>query len=131
MTEAHTEYGRVFQRFENLDILTGSTMLSQLRPQYLGMGHPFAWPVAVGGVDILGHPRWRRSSWEDTEHVYTRPPVKPADQYWSGFDEEILVGGGFVRIFDVVRSMSQHVEGQYRRNWSFVPGLRDFISVLR
>ena len=52
MTEAHNEYGSVFQRFETLDIQTGSTMLQQFRPQYISMAHPYTWPAAVGGVDI-------------------------------------------------------------------------------
>ena len=36
VSEAHNEYGSVFQRFETLSVNTGSTMLDQFRPQYVG-----------------------------------------------------------------------------------------------
>ena len=49
--------------------------------------------------------------------------VLASEHYWPGFSEETFVGGAYVIIFDVTRSMSQRVEGQYRRNWSFIPGL--------
>ena len=36
-SQAHEEYASVFGRFQTIDIQTGSTMLNQFRPQYIGM----------------------------------------------------------------------------------------------
>merc|ERR1739836_204085 len=62
LSEAHNEHKSVFQRFATLDVQTGSTMMDQHRPQYIGMVHPFALPAAVGGIDIPGKERRRRRS---------------------------------------------------------------------
>ena len=58
-SQAHEEYASVLERFQSIDIQTGSTMLNQFRPQYIGMAHPFTLPFAVGGCDIPGQERWR------------------------------------------------------------------------
>ena len=59
------EFGSVFQRYQTLEIRTGSTMLSQFHPQYLGMAFPYTLPCAVGGIDIEGQERWRRPTTAD------------------------------------------------------------------
>ena len=123
MSEAHNEYGSVFQKFQTLDVQTGSAMLPQFRPQYIGMAFPFTWPAAVGGVDIPGQERWRRPTWEEAQERLAQPFPKDMFEYWPGYEEEMVVGAAEVKIFDLTRSMSQRIEGQYRRHWGFIPGL--------
>ena len=125
-TQAHEEYASVFGRFQTIDIQTGSTMLKQFRPQYIGMAHPFTLPFAVGGCDIPGQARWRRP--EYTQEI--PPPVLELDNaWWDQHSGEKIGSAAYVRIFDIVRGLSQRVEGQYRRHWGFIPGLWNFYFV--
>jgi hypothetical protein len=123
MSEAHNEYGTVFQKYQTLDIQTGSAMLTQFRPQYIGMAHPFTWPAAVGGVDVPGQDRWRRPDLSDGPEILAHLPYAERTRFWPGLESAHIAGGAKVRIFDLTRSMSQRIEGQYRRDWNFVPGL--------
>ena len=123
MSEAHNEYGTVFQKYLTLDIHTGSTMMNQFHPQYIGMAHPYTWPAAVGGPDIPGHERWRRPDEGDKCDLLPHIPRTQRALLWPQIESAHVVGGAFVRIFDITRSMSQRIEGQFRRNWSFIPGL--------
>ena len=134
LSEAHNEHKSVFQRFKDLDINTGSYMLDQHRPQYIGMTFPFSLPAAVGGIDIRGQDRWRRPSEEEVFQDPITGLVKEEQNFWPGFSTERQVAGAIVRIFDITRSLSQRIEGQYRRGWNIIPGLwnlyfRDQISL--
>ena len=53
-------YKAVFARFGKIEIRTGTEMISQHCPWYLGMAFPCTLPCAVGGYDIPNRPRWRR-----------------------------------------------------------------------
>ena len=53
----------------------------------------------------------------------TRSPLAGMAEVWPGYEEETVVAAAEVKIFDLARSMSQRIEGQYRRHWGFVPGL--------
>ncbi len=50
----------MLSQYQNLEVQTGSVMMDQFRPQYLGMAFPDTLPAAVGGYDMLGQPKWRR-----------------------------------------------------------------------
>ncbi len=56
----HEEHAAILARYQEMSITTGSTMLSQFHPQYIGLANPFTLPVAVGGHDMDGRERWRR-----------------------------------------------------------------------
>ena len=57
---AHHEHESIFARYQTVEVATGSSLLDQFQPQYLGLAHPFTLPLAVGGYDVPGKPRWRR-----------------------------------------------------------------------
>ena len=113
----HEEHASILARYQTLEIKTGSEMLKQFRPQYLGMAHPYTLPVAVGGCDIPGHPRWRRPTAQEVEER----PVAIEDPFFS--ENNCQVGAAKVQIFDLARSLPRRIEGQFRRHWAFVPGL--------
>ncbi len=50
-------------QYQNLEVQTGSVMMDQFRPQYLGMAYPYTLPAAVGGYDILGQPSGGAQIW--------------------------------------------------------------------
>ena len=77
-----------------LHVQTGSAMVDQWKPYYLGIAAPFTMSLPVGGYDVWGQPRWRR----------------PAD-------------AARVQLADLVRGLPRRVEAQFRRHWSFVPML--------
>lgn len=81
MSEAHNEYGSVFQMFQTLDVQTGSAILPQFRPQYIGMAYPFTWPAAVGSVDIPGQYRWRRPTWEESQEGHAQTFPRETSEY--------------------------------------------------
>ena len=56
----HEEHGNILARYQSLEITTGSTMMNQFHPAYLGMANPFTLPMALGGYDLPGQKRWRR-----------------------------------------------------------------------
>ena len=100
-------------------------MLEQHLPWYLGMAMPYTLPIAVGGFDLEGMPRWRRPTWEEVE-CYQRYgcPAQERTPHFSPFDgEKNEVEAAQAKLFDVTRGLAQRIEGQYRRHWSFVPGL--------
>ena len=100
VSTAHEEHGTILCQYQTLEFNTGSTMLNQYHPAYLGMAFPFTLPVAVGGYDVRGMDRWRRDG---------------------------AAAGDFtaceVKLYDVTRSLPQRIEGQFRRHWAFLPAL--------
>ena len=123
----HENYRNIFAKFGDLNIQTGSTMVDQHLPWYLGSAFPFPLPSAVGGYDVPHKPRWRRPEDEDL-------PVPRA------YFENWLTGGQSmkekkpgihsyvgpackVQLFDITRGLPQRIEGQYRRHWGFTPAL--------
>ena len=65
------EHGGILSRY-GLHVETGSTMLNQFEPSYLGLANPFTLPIAVGGPDIPGHDRWRRPTAREVDAVNAR-----------------------------------------------------------
>ena len=123
----HEEHANVLARYQTLEVHTGSTMMRQFKPQYLGLAHPWTLPIAVGGYDIPGDKeRWRRPSWNDLqpdedEHEAEHDRIAPLDDpYLRTLNQ---VGAARVKLFDVTRSLPRRIEAQYRRHWHFVPGL--------
>ena len=51
---AHHDQEGVFARYQKLEVSTGTTLLDQFQPQYLGLAHPFTLPLAVGSYDVFG-----------------------------------------------------------------------------
>ena len=122
----HEEHGNIMARYQTLEVITGSDMLNQHQPHYLGAAYPFTMPIAVGGYDVPGKPRWRRPSADaldetmengDTERRNIVPLTEP---YWQAQEQ---VPAAKVKLFDLARSMPRRIEAQYRRHWSYVPGL--------
>jgi hypothetical protein len=101
-----------------MDMQTGSTMLDQFQPQYIGLAHPFTLPIAVGGPDIDGKERWRRPAAKDIL-AETRAQRRPDGTGSTERDAE----AAYVKLYDITRGLPQRIEAQYRRHWSFVPGL--------
>ena len=96
-------------------------MIDQLKPQYIGFAHPFTLPIAVGGYDVPTTPLWRRPDWfmvsqekEEGRALFLQNEI---------FDAQQQVGASPVKLFDLARSLPRRIEAQYRRHWSFVPGL--------
>ena len=98
-------------------------MLPQFRPQYIGLAHPFTWPAAVGGIDIIGQERWRRPTWEEAQEAQMQTQSAHFALHWPGYESETMAAAAEVKIFELTRRVSQRVEGQYRRHWGFVPAL--------
>ena len=119
----HEEHGSVLARYQAVEIQTGSSMMDQFHPQYLGLAHPFTLPVAVGGYDIPG----RKERWRRPLQAQLTPSATPG----SGglrlenayFKAQQQVEPARVKLFDITRGLPSRVEAQYRRHWSFVPGL--------
>ena len=119
ITSMHEDYGSIFSRYQNLSIQTGSKMADQHKPQYLGMAFPFTLPAAVGGYDVAGQKsRWRRPN-ESEAAEFGDPNLK---EWWYS-DQSPETAAAEVKLFDITRSLPQRIEGQFRRHWSFVPGL--------
>ena len=83
-----------FSDFSDLKVETGSNMIDQWKSDYLCAAMPFTLALPVGGHDIKGRKRWRR-------------PDSAAE----------------VTLLDQVRGLPRRVEAQFRRHWTFVPGL--------
>ena len=60
LTECFDETKFTFSKCQDLNIQTGSTMIDQFDPPYIGMANMYAMPVAVGGVDFHGKLSGRR-----------------------------------------------------------------------
>ena len=118
---AYEEHGNVLAKFQTIEIQTGSTMLDQHLPQYLGFANPFTMPVAVGGYDVYRKERWRRPSATDLDvEAGGRGPLRMQSDY---FKSQSQVEAARVELFDLARGMPRRIEGQYRRDWSYVPSL--------
>ena len=117
---AHEAHGDAFARFQTLEIQTGSSMVDQHRPQYLGFANPFTMPVAVGGYDMLAADgsRWRRPTNDDMNSPGSQVPMK--DGYFRNIRQ---VASALVQCADLARGMARRCEAQYRRHWQFLPGL--------
>jgi len=118
----YEEHGNILARYQQLDITTGSTMLDQYLPQYLGYAHPFTMPVAAGGYDVKGKRRWRRPDicqlWDDEGQPIDRLTLQ--EPY---LQDQPQVAAAKVKLFDLTRTMPRRIEAQYRRHWAYVPGL--------
>ena len=123
----HENYKNIFAKFGDLNIQTGSTMVDQHLPWYLGSAFPFTLPSAVGGYDVPHKPRWRRPEDEDL------PVPQAIFENWLTGGQSIkekkpgihsYVGPACkVQLFDITRGLPQRIEGQYRRHWGFTPAL--------
>ena len=69
------EHANILARYQTVEITTGSAMLNQFLPQYLGTAYPFTMPVAVGGYDVLGKDSWRRPAATDLDNNGVRECV--------------------------------------------------------
>ena len=58
-TDMHEEYKAIFGKYAALRIETGSALMPQFRPEYIGMSHCHSLPFAVGTYDVPGQKRWR------------------------------------------------------------------------
>ena len=61
----HENYKAAFAKYGDLNICTGTGMMDQYLPWYIGMAFPFIIPSAVGGYDVPHKPRWRRPEDDD------------------------------------------------------------------
>ncbi|MCS5671004.1 MAG: hypothetical protein NZ577_04010, partial [Vicinamibacterales bacterium] len=114
------EHGTIMSRY-GMHVQTGSTMLDQFEPHYLGLAHPLTLQIAVGGPDILGKDRWRRPDARTLGAMSASATRELANRL--GWTNEVQAEAAYVRLFDITRGLPQRVEGQYRRHWGFVPGL--------
>ena len=118
----HEEHATILARYQTVEITTGSTMLDQFQPQYLGMAHPFTMPLAVGSYDVPGKPRWRRPTEEQLAAERLSDIGCPVLQC-SFTKSQAQVAPAHVKLFDMTKGMARRVEAQFRRHWSFVPSL--------
>ena len=121
VSTSHEEHGNFLAKFQTIEIQTGSTMMDQFEPQYLGLANPFTMPVAVGGYDVPGKPRWRRPVTESGDlqgEAASRVPLE--DPF---FREQVQCVPPAVKLYDLARGMPRRIEAQYRRHWIFVPSL--------
>jgi len=114
---AHHDQEAVFARYQTVEVTTGSTLTDQFQPQYLGLAYPFTLPLAVGGYDVPGKPRWRRP---DEKRLSEQGAVLLDDPF---FNLQIQTSAAEVKLFDITRSLPRRIEAQFRRHWNFVPGL--------
>ena len=118
----HDEYSDVLSRFAGtLEMRTGSIMMSQFVPQYIGMAFAFTQPAAVGGYDLPGQDRWRRPSAETIEAENSAEDQQMHCPHWDALQDHTAAAR--VDLHDFVKGMAQRVEGQYRRHWSYIPAL--------
>ena len=103
----------MLSQYQNLEVQTGSVMMDQFKPQYLGVAYPYTMPAAVGGCDMPGQPKWRRP---DQAQVEGRA-LDLRDPFF------IQTEPARVKLYDVTRGLPRRIEAQYRRHWAFVPGL--------
>ena len=113
-TECFNETKYAFSKYQDLHIQTGSTMLEQFDAPYIGMANMYAMPVAVGGVGFPGKSPWRRFTQDDLIQVrLEQNPVVKTPQ----------VSSALVDLFAFLKGTSRHILGQFRRNWSYSPGV--------
>ena len=134
----HENYKSVFGKFGDVNIQTGTGMVDQHLPWYIGMAFPFTLPSAVGGYDVPQKDRWRRP--EDNEipedgifmkeflqlHRYSgsHSAEISTGRSLSSLEKHLAIGPACkVQLFDLARGLPQHIEGQYRRHWGFTPAL--------
>ena len=89
-------------------------MIEQFDAPYIGMANMYAMPVAVGGVDFPGQVPWRRvADDEPTQVPLEEPPAVKTQQEPAAT----------VDLFAFLRGTARHILAQFRRNWSYIPGL--------
>ena len=96
-------------------------MMDQFEPQYLGLANPFTMPVAVGGYDVPGKPRWRRPVTKSDDLQGEAASRMPLENPF--FREQVQCVPPTVKLYDLARGMPRRIEAQYRRHWNFVPSL--------
>ena len=123
----HEKYREIFAKYGTIPIETGTKMLEQFKPWYIGMAHPFTLPMAVGGYDVPHMERWRRP--EDDE-VQRKPLFRTLGEYSLGGtpircemsacacqERHVTPGPACrVKLFDITRGLPQRIEGQFRRH---------------
>ena len=117
---AHEEHANILARYQTLEVTTGSTMMDQFQPQYLGLAHPFTMPLAVGGYDVPGKPRWRRPS---VERLAAEPSGSRPVLACALFKRQRQAAAATVKLEDMVSGMPRRIEAQFRRDWTYVPSL--------
>ena len=90
--DVNAAHANALERYGNLAIQTGSSMLDQWKAEYLCTSNPFTLALPVGGYDVAGSEKWRRAH-EDA----------------------------FVTLADLVAGLPRRIEGQFRRHWVFAP----------
>ena len=90
--DVNAAHANALERYGNLAIQTGSSMLDQWKAEYLCISNPFTLALPVGGYDIAGSEKWRRA---------------PKD--------------ACVTLADLVTGLPRRIEGQFRRHWVFAP----------
>ena len=74
----------VLTNYQTMGVPTGTTLLDQFQPPYLGMAHPLTQPLAVGGYEVPGKQWWRRPDEaqlaEEGRAVLTDPIFKDQEQ---------------------------------------------------
>ena len=83
--------------------------------------NPFTMPLAVGGYNVPGKPRWRRPVTENDDlQGEAASPVPLEDPF---FRKQVQCVPPAVKLYDLARGMPRRIEAQYRRHWSCVPSL--------
>eukprot|EP00973_Karenia_brevis_P054525 7577291-Karenia_brevis.AAC.1 len=60
--DVNAAHAAALEKFGTLSIQTGSAMVAQWKAEYLCMSNPFTLALPVGGYDLPGQARWRRSA---------------------------------------------------------------------
>ena len=103
-----------FSKYQDLNIQTGSAMIDQFKPQYIGMANMYALPVAVGGVDFPGQDSWRRSLEDGPAQVHLQQ---------TPHENEEQTPAAAVDLFSFMQGTSRNILGQFRRDWPYLPGV--------
>ena len=114
LTECFDEKKFTFSKYQDVIIHIGSAMVDQFDAPYIGMANMYAMPVAVGGVDFPGQLPWRRFTDDEPSQVPLEesPAVKRQKE-----------PAAIVDLFSFLKGTSRHILGQFRRNWSYLPGV--------
>eukprot|EP00973_Karenia_brevis_P021497 2955455-Karenia_brevis.AAC.1 len=75
--DVNSAQAAALERFGTLSVQTGSAMLQQWKAEYLCTSNPFTLALPVGGYDVQGAERWRRS--EDCL-LYTSPSPRDTER---------------------------------------------------
>ena len=74
----------------------------------------YALPVAISGVDFPGQRPWRRFTEDDPRRVFLEEP---------SLNDKDQLPAATVDLLDFLKGTSRHILGQFRRNWSYLPGV--------